>query len=500
MGRDEVYRSAWQASPLAIVTLDRLGQVRSCNPASERLFVRERDALRGTVLASMSHPLDRGALGQMIDEALAGRIPGRQEIRFRAPTGGTIITGFSVAPSPPGDDGVVCVLRDLGQEKAFRPQLLHAERMASIGMVASVVAHELNNALAGALGCLQLLPRPAEASARELVDSVEGELRRATEIVRELKTYARVEEGMSDRVVLPELAARVKRLRQFHRVDEQSSPLELELDADLPEITGNSNQLLQALLNLVRNAEQAVAALPEERRTIRIRAFAAGEVLGLEVCDRGPGIPRELRARLFEPFYSTKSVGEGTGLGLTVVQAVAAGHGGRVEVQQTPGGGATFRLVLPLTRTVGLAPRPPRRGGKRAKRTWLRGVRILVADDEPLICKIVERACTNQGAIVVGVEDASAAQQALLEQDFDLVLLDVRMPRGGGAAVFRSIRSRHARLVPRTMFMSGELSTDMAELVGRGYAGILHKPFDLGELLDALEGILVREPAPEREG
>jgi PAS domain S-box-containing protein len=493
-GTDETYRRAWQAAPLAILTLDDHARIRGCNPASERLFARPQPALVGQPMSTWCHALDRGALRQMLAEALTGRVPARQELRFLRPDGSEIVTGFSAAPTREVDGGVVCILRDLSSEKAFRPQLLHTERMASIGTVASVVAHELNNALAGAFGCLQLLPRPEDASSQELIDAVMGELRRAAEIVRELKGYARVEDGMNETVRIDELVERLQRLWRWHHSAEAAPELELQLAPGLPELRGNGNQLLQALLNLVRNAEQAVASQPEARQSVAIRARTEPGVLVIEVADHGPGVPTALRSRLFEPFYSTKPAGDGTGLGLTVVQAVAAGHGGRVEVDDTPGGGATFRLVLPLP-GVRAPELEPMMILAAAPRRRLQGARVLVADDEPLLRRVVERATAAEGMTTVSVGGADEAKQALREHELDLVLLDVRMPGGGGAAVFRTILAEHPRLVPRTLFMSGEVGRDMAELVGQGHGGVLPKPFDLNALLDALESVLARASA-----
>jgi len=128
----------------------------------------------------------------------------------------------------------------------------------------------------------------------------------------------------------------------------------------------------------------------------------------------------------------------------------------------------------------------------------LRGVRILVADDEPLIRRVVERACTTRGSEVICAEDAEDALQVIdaRAHQLDLVLLDVRMPRGGGPRVFRSIRAHHPHLVPRTIFMSGELSADMSETVGQGHAGVLPKPFDLHELFAMFDAALGRVAAP----
>ena len=109
----------------------------------------------GQCIADLTHPLDRLALTRMLETARGGSVPTRQEMRFQRPGQSDITTGFSVAPGEEGDSAyTVCVIRDLSSEKVLRPQLLHTERMASMGLVASVIAHELNNALAGAIGCL----------------------------------------------------------------------------------------------------------------------------------------------------------------------------------------------------------------------------------------------------------------------------------------------------------------------------------------------------------
>lgn len=493
-GTDETYRQVWDSAPLAILTLDAESYVAGCNPACERLFARPRDAILGTQLTTLCHALDRGALRDILAEAHVGRTPPRQEIRFLRPQSGEIATGFSAAPTREGTGGVVCILRDLSSEKALRPQLLHTDRMASIGTVASVVAHELNNALAGAYGGLQLLPPQEDSSAQELLDAVMGELRRAAEIVRELKGYARVEDGMTETIDVRELLDRLRRLSRF-RPAAKGRPVVVRVLAEpgLPALQGNGNQLLQALLNLVRNAEQAMADAPPERNLVEVRARVVDTTFVLEVADQGPGVPASLRSRLFEPFYSTKAAGDGTGLGLTVVQAVAAGHGGRVEIDDSPGGGATFRMVLPLGgahASVSSASRSSE--GPRPHR--LAGVRVLVADDEPMLRRVVERAGTLEGMVTTTVGGAEEAKLALRTQAFDLVLLDVRMPGGGGVEVFRTIQAEHPHLVSRTVFMSGEVSAQMSELVGHGHGGVLAKPFELHVLLDTLEGLLARAP------
>lgn len=495
---DRITRQAWEASPLAILTLDAEGGVRFVNPAGVRMFRREERHVVGQPIADLTHPLDRLALGRMLEVARRGEVPARQEIRFRRPDGSDVTTGFSIAPGDGTSAYTVCVLRDLSSEKALRPQLLHTERMASMGVIASVVAHELNNALAGAIGCLELLDLEANAPQSELVRTALAELERSAQLVADIKGYARSEDDMNERFELAGVLESVERLHRFQHSPQGEPLLEVLVPEGLPALEGNRNQLLQALLNLVRNAEDAAADLPEERRRVRVEVEERGDVVRIAVVDRGRGVPESLRSRLFDPFYSTKAAGAGTGLGLTVVQAVAAGHGGRVEVDETPGGGATFRLVLPAAAGPTEEGEASEEAGEPMQEGTLSGVRLLVADDEPAIRRVIELASLRFGAEIVAVGDADGAIEALGAGDFDLVLLDVRMPGGGGPAVFHHIQERRPELVPRTVFMSGQLSSEMAEVRGGGYFGILQKPFHMRQLGELLEGALGAGPGRGR--
>ena len=488
---NQITRQAWEASPLAILTLDRQDVIRFANPAGVRIFSRAEESIVGQRIADLTHPLDRLALTRMLEVAREGGVPSRQEMRFRRPDESDITTGFSVAPGEDDNSYTVCVIRDLTNEKALRPQLLHTERMASMGLVASVIAHELNNALAGAIGCLELIQPKISSSESELFETALQELHRSTEIVGDIKGYARSEEGMGERVSIPELILSFDRLQRYHTEVNGSPALTFEVAANLPDLEGNKNQLLQALLNLVRNAEDAVRGLPTKRQQILVKIERHNDIVRVSVIDHGPGIPEDLRGRLFEPFYSTKAAGAGTGLGLTVVQSVAAGHGGRVEIVQTPGGGSTFQLLLPTcaSHTPPAIKKPEAPAPKGL--SPLHGTKILVADDEHTILQILSRVGASVGAETVVVGSADAAIEALKQQDFDLVLLDVRMPGGGGPAVFRFITEQARHLVTRTVFMTGEPSSELNSVRGSGYFAILNKPFRIATLKDVLEKALL---------
>lgn len=209
------------------------------------------------------------------------------------------------------------------------------------------------------------------------------------------------------------------------------------------------------------------------------------------VIDNGPGIARDARAMIFEPFYSEKAAGFGTGLGLTVVQTITSAHGGRVEILDTPGGGATVRLLLPyLEEVVATELASP---VDRTMGSDLQGVRVLVADDELTIRDMLKRAFQFYGAEATTVGDAQAAIAAVTNSDFDLLLLDARMPGGGGVEAFRQVQALNPELARKTVFMSGELAFNMAEVVGKECAAIVQKPFLIEQLMNTLIDIIQAE-------
>lgn len=232
--------------------------------------------------------------------------------------------------------------------EAAHRHMLVVEKMASLGKLAAVVAHELNNPLAGIATYARLLHRrlpPAEAegeSGRALA-LVEREAVRCGEIVRNLLVFSRAAGARFAPERLPVLFERVAMLVR-HKADLQEVRIACEAPPDLPAVECDGSQVQQALLALAVNA---IEAMPQGG-TLTLRAEPAGAEVAVSVADTGVGIPAADLARIFEPFFSTKEEGKGVGLGLSVVYGIVERHHGRIDVRSTPGAGTTFTLRLPL--------------------------------------------------------------------------------------------------------------------------------------------------------
>ena len=240
----------------------------------------------------------------------------------------------------------VAVERDITEELQLRDQLVHSERLSAVGELVAGVAHEINNPLQTIIGCVELMQdEPMEPGVRRDLDVVRKEAARAGQIVRNLLAFVR--RSTPDRVSadLNAIARATIDLRQYH-LQQKNIRLEISLEPAPLVVLVNREEIQQVLLNLLLNAEHAIATRGNQG-TIRIRTFTAGRQHSIQVADDGPGIRPELRGRIFEPFFSTKEVGEGTGLGLSISHGIASAHGGALELEPADGPGACFRLSLP---------------------------------------------------------------------------------------------------------------------------------------------------------
>jgi len=396
--------------------------------------------------------------------------------------------------------GVFGVNRDVTAVNFERETLARNQRMESIGTLASGMAHDLNNVLTPILLTLGVLERDQTGEAnRKLIQSMETSVKRGAQMIQQVLAYARGVEG--ERKVI-DLAKLMGEVLQFSR---ETLPKNIEVRAHVDEmlwpVTGDATQLMQVVLNLVTNARDAMpngGHLEVGARNGygvdagRIATDVEGSrYVYVEVVDTGVGIAEEVIGRIFEPFYSTKPIGSGTGLGLSTSQAIAKSHGGRLEVTTTPGHGSRFALILPALPELILAPAVSDDDVVESAEHFAPGDRrLLIVDDEPAILVLFERILRAEHYLVDVAHDGFEAFE-LVEKattPYDVIVTDLNMPHMSGEDLALAVSGRGDET--RFIFMSGltvSPSVTNAEIFRRSI--FLQKPFQSAALLDALHEI-----------
>ncbi|MBK7923593.1 MAG: GAF domain-containing protein [Gemmatimonadetes bacterium] len=486
---EERYRRLFSAATDAIFTLDRAGTILSFNQSAERLWnVRSRAAV-GRPWDEVLAFEDLTTVGEQFRRTLAGE-SSVFETAVRRPSGERGVVAITVSPLV--EEGqvttVLGIVRDVTDQRRVQAQLLQAEKMSAIGQLVGGMAHEINNPLASILVNMELLVGEAKDPAQlESLQAIKVEADRAAQIVRNLLTYVRGQGSERAVVDLREAVRGALALRRNQLLSQQ-----IEVSAELPEeavlVWGNTINLQQVLMNLLVNAEQAIRG-SRGRGHVWVRLAAREQLATITVDDDGPGIPAEFISRIFDPFYTTKPEGEGTGLGLSVSAGIIADHNGKIAASERTGGGARFLVELPLSQArpavaaVQDRPRPPLPAAPAGAR---RG-RILLVDDEPDIRRSISKFLTRTGWQVDLADSGEEGLRLLEEGEYDVVLCDLRMPGMSGHEFYRHLQADEAPAVQRLIFMTGDvLSPEASRFLAEARRPVLSKPFALRDLMEVL--------------
>jgi nitrogen-specific signal transduction histidine kinase len=365
-----------------------------------------------------------------------------------------------------------------GEQQRHREQMEQASRLAALGELIGGVAHELNNPLTAILGFAEVMSlSPGAEGLSEELSIIQKEALRARNIVRDLLFIVRP--GTSDRSLIPvgDLVAHIERLRRAAWVQQG---ITWNIDIEQPCVVwGNEHQLTQVLLNLVTNAEHALADSPEKRITILGRT--TGGRTELSVADTGSGMDEATRSRVFEPFFTTKQ-GHGTGLGLPLSYSIVQSHEGEIRVESQPGAGTIFTLALPA------APASADGPDDDVEEPGGGTVRVLVVDDEPSLRKVCQRLIASMGHECATAENSTVALELATESDFDLVLCDYRLASETADAVVAGFERAAPHLIPRMVIATGA-TTDagVVELTERHGLKLIAKPYGVEELSAIIE-------------
>jgi PAS domain S-box-containing protein len=371
-----------------------------------------------------------------------------------------------------------------------REALHQSEKLTALGSLLAGVAHELNNPLAVVVAHAALIEEEAEGSP-QAEDAVK--IRRAAErcakIVQTFLAMARRKPPERGEVDINAVVRAALDLADYG-LRTAGIAVEADLAADLPRLLADEDQVHQLVANLVVNAQQALLETTGPRK-LRLRTgWNALHGVQLEVSDSGLGIPLDVQRRIFEPFYTTKPQGVGTGLGLSFCLGVAEAHGGRLELLDGSPGRTTFRLTLPA-HAGAPASRPA--AGAETKPRAKECASALVIDDEPDLTDALARFLTMEGYAVSTATSGIQAQVLLRERDFDLILSDLRMPDLDGPALHDWVQRERPHLAARMAFVTGDtLGAEAVRFLTRAGRPFIEKPFSRASvkrlLTEASEG------------
>jgi signal transduction histidine kinase/CheY-like chemotaxis protein len=442
------------------------------------------------------HPDDQERLRATMRAALEEDKPYRANYRVVFPSGEIrhiASTGLVVRDGDGRPIRVLGVNRDRTEQvraefesRRLQEERQHSEKLESLGSLAGGIAHDMNNVLAAIMGMASALRAACpdqDAQARPL-DSILHASGRGRDLVKALTDFARKGLDEPQWFDLNDLLRKEAELLAHARIQIQLE-LELDLDPELPRILGDASALGSAIMNLGINALDAMPG----GGTLRFRSRAPAGAVELLVTDTGQGMPPEVLARAMEPFFTTKPVGQGTGLGLARVYGTVKAHGGTLELSSQPGQGTTVRILLPSQAPVA----PP--AAEPAGASSQGALRVLLVDDDDLIQSSTHALLDVLGHQTVAVYSGEEAL-AQLEAGYqpDIVLLDLNMPGLGGAGTLPRLRQLRPDLP--VLLATGRADQSAHDLV-QTYARVtlLSKPFGIRELRRQLEAFGTRELA-----
>jgi len=376
--------------------------------------------------------------------------------------------------SPDGRDGRVWTFRDISErhqaeeaQRSLQTQLFEMQKMEALGVLAGGIAHDFNNILTAILGQTALAAGqlPAKHPVQESLAIVAKAGGRAAQLVRQILTFSRHQEP--ERQVIKPAAVVEEAVKLMRSTLPASVTIETDFAPDVPALKVDPTQVHQLLINLATNADHAMHSHGRIRVALRtVRAplegppeLRAGVYALLSVSDTGPGIDPQVVRRIFEPFYTTKPPGQGTGLGLAVVHGIVTSYGGHIAVQSTPGEGAEFQIYLPAATETGSAPPISPSGALRRGR----GELVLIAEDDPGVREYLVALLVRLG---YRAEACMTAEDALGKfkdrpQDYAIALTDLSLPGMSGSELGRRMRQLRPDLP--VIIMTGYFSSDELE-------------------------------------
>ncbi len=481
----------------AVIVTDADFKIVYVNKAAEDLFGYSAKEMSGKYSIVLAADSGAGAVERAVETAKSGRV-WEGTFACRRKDGSMFLNELRISPLEDDTGRIthfVGTQRDVTDKSRLEQEYRQAQKMEAVGKMAGGMAHDFNNVLTAIIGYSELLLQSCEpgSTMREDVEQIGRTAKRAAELTRRLLSFSRKEAMQVSPVdlttLVKDLDGMIRRL--------MGEPIDYvsHLSPDLKRMNADAGQIEQVVMNLAVNARDAMAY--GGRLTIRTDDIVLdeefcrdkpnlepGHYVMLEVADTGTGMDADVKEHIFEPFYTTKEVGKGSGLGLSVVYGVVNQHDGCIEVESEPGEGTTVRVYFPAASTAAAVESPEEPEEPSTKGD---GKRVLLVEDQEEVRKLAKRALTNSGFVVLPAVDAASALEVFERErrELDVVFSDVVLPDRSGFELADEMRAKDPE-VP-ILLTSGYSDQELpwSEIGERGYF-FLEKPYDLGAMVRAV--------------
>src|SRR5215468_7699962 len=495
----------FHSAPIAIATLDAEGAVSATNAAFARLFATAADEGGKVSLENLVQPESHEALRRALDAALAGHgLIEPVDITFA----GTPERSGRLYLSPveqTESEAAIAYAIDTTEQRALEMQIAQGQKMQAIGQLAGGIAHDFNNMLTAIIGFSDFLlmnHRPTDPAFQDIMN-IKQNANRAAGLVRQLLAFSRQQTLRPERLQLGDVLSELSIL--LGRLLGENIELKLDSGSDIWPVKADLHQFEQVIINLAVNARDAMpdggklvirTANVGERDSLALgqHRVPPGEYVLIEVSDTGTGMAPEVMQKMFEPFFSTKAVGRGTGLGLSTVYGIVKQTGGFVYVDSEAGRGTAFHIFLPRHRPeLEAHPEPQVTSGAAAEaakpKTDLTGQgTILLVEDEDGLRSLNARGLRSRGYSVIEAANGVEAIEALAEKEggVDLVVSDVVMPEMDGPTMLKEMRAKNPDV--KIIFVSGYAEDAFEKSLPENQQfAFLPKPFTLAQLVAAVK-------------
>ena len=501
---EERYRTVLEANPDPVVVYDMEGKIIYLNPAFTRVFGWTLTELFGKKMDVFVPKENWPETKMMTRKVLAGKSSSGIETSQYTKKGNIVpvsISGAAYVDREGNPIGIIVNLRDISERKKLEAQLFQSQKMEAIGTLAGGVAHDFNNLLQSVQGYaeLLLLDKGHKNPDHRKLQNIRHAAKRGAELTRQLLTFGRKVESKRRPVDLNHEVGEVRKL--LDRTIPKMIEIKLQLAEHLNIVNADPVQIEQILVNLALNARDAMSdgskIIIETENTSIDEEFCKthagarpGEYALLSISDTGHGMDRDTLEHIFEPFYSTKEVGKGTGLGLAMVYGIVKSHEGYITCNSEPGVGTMFKIYLPaIDQEVEIVDikeiEAPIKGGNET---------ILLVDDEEFIRELGMELLGGSGYNVLTAADGESALQLYRKEQnrIELILLDLIMPGMGGRKCLEELLRVNPRA--RVLIASG-YSADgpTKEALGVGARDYISKPYDAKQMLKVVREVLEQD-------